>query len=138
MVPKEEIRRITLSHDSMSRHPFLQFLAGFVLTVTGLILGIAAFILADEGGVFLVEVKPLVVKVPIIAMGLCLLIWLGLWLLKGVFRGRYNFLIDTEKGTRKVFFEEPADIQEIAQFVRRAQQELGYHIDVSIMESMHF
>ena len=62
----------------------------------------------------------------------------GLWLIIGVFRGRYNLLIETAGGNRKVFFPESADIREIRDFVARAARELGYDIDVSIMDSMHF
>jgi hypothetical protein len=136
-VPKEEIRKISLSHDSRSRHPFLRFFAGFILIATGLIFLIAAFLIA-EGGVYILQVQSLVFGVPLLPLVLWAMVGTGLWLIIGVFRGRYNLLIETAGGNRKVFFSESSDIREIRDFVARAVQELGYDIDVSIMDSMHF
>jgi hypothetical protein len=135
-VPKEEIRRILLAHDSRSRHPFFRFFAGFILIATGLIFLIAAFLIA-EGGVYILQVQSLVFGVPLLTLVLWAMVGAGLWLIIGVFRGRYNLLIDTRGGNRKIFFSESADIREIRDFVARAIQELGYDIDVSIMNSMH-
>lgn len=136
-VPKEEIRRVSLSHDPQSRHPFLRFFAGFVLVTTGLILLTAAFIIA-EGGVYHLHLQSYTLGVPLIPIVLWSMVGGGLWLLIGVFRGRYNLLIDTEKGCRKIFFAASADIREIARFIKRANEELGYDIDTSIMETMYF
>jgi len=135
-VPKEEIRRVRLSHDSQSRHPFLRFFTGFALVTTGLILLIAAFIIA-EGGVYLLQMQSYTLRIPISPIVLWLMVGVGLWLLVGVFRGRYNLLLDTEKGTRKIFFTASADIREIRCFIERANGELGYDIDTSIMETMY-
>jgi len=136
-VPKEEIKLIKLSYDPRSRHPFLRFLLGFGLIVTGLILIIAAFIMV-EVGVFFVHIESYTLSVPIVPIGLWLMVGIGLWLLVGIFRGRYALLIDTEKGIRKIFFSESMDIKEIRRFIERAIKELGYDIDISIMETMHF
>ncbi len=136
-VRKEEIRKISLVHDSLSRHPFFRFFAGFILIATGLIFLIAAFLIA-EGGVYVVQVQSLVFGVPLLPLGLWAMVGAGLWLIIGVFRGRYNLLIDTSGGKRKIFFSESADIREIQHFVARADKELGYDIDASIMDSMHF
>ncbi|HUJ18210.1 MAG TPA: hypothetical protein VL197_09500 [Nitrospirota bacterium] len=135
-VPKEEIRGVQLRHDSKSRHPFLRFLSGFVLVVTGLVLVIAAFIMA-EGGVYLVKIRSLTLGIPIAPLVIWLMVGVGLWLLIGVFRGRYNLLINAQKGIRKIFFGESADIREIIRFIRRANQELGYQIDLSLTETMY-
>ena len=135
-VPKEEIRGVRLSHDSQSRHPFLRFFAGFVLVTTGLILLTAAFIIA-EGGVYLLHWQSYTLGIPVIPIVLWSMVAGGLWLLVGVFRGRYNLLLDTEKGCRKIFFAASADIREIKRFIERANEELGYDIDTSIMETMY-
>ncbi len=134
-VSKEDIRRVTLAHDSRARHPFLQFFAGFILITTGLIFLIAAFLIA-EGGVYHIEWKSLTFGVPVLPLALWTMLGTGLWLIIGVFRGRYNLLIDTGSGTQKIFFAEAADIREILNFIGRAVRELGYDIDVSIMKSM--
>jgi len=136
-VPKEEIQRVKLSHDSRSRHPFLRFFAGFVLVTTGLIFLTAAFIIA-EGGIYLVQLQSYTLGIPVIPIVLWAMVGVGLWLLVGVFRGRYNLLIDTEKGSRKIFFAPSADIREIERFIERANRELGCDIDASIMETMYF
>ncbi len=137
IVPKEEIRLIKLSHDSRSRHPFLRFLAGFVLMVTGLILLLAEFIVA-EGGIVFLQMKSFVFGFPIVPILLWTMVGVGAWLLIGVFRGRYNFLIKTDRGMRKIFFEESADIREIREIITRAKNEFGYDIDVTLLDSMHF
>ena len=135
-VPKEEIRKITLSYDPRSRHPFLQFLAGFVLIATGLILLVAEFIIA-EGGVVLMQLKSIVLGIPVVPILLWAMVGFGAWLLIGVFRGRYNFRIRTDDGMRKIFFAESADVRDIRSFATRANDELGYAIDLTIMQSMH-
>ncbi len=135
-VPKDEIRQITLCYDPRTRYPFLQFFSGFGLVATGLVLIIAAFIMA-EGGIYTIQIKSLIFRIPFAPVVLWSMVGIGLWLLTGVFRGRYNFLIKTEKGTRKIFFEASADIGEIQRFIKRANLELGYDIDVSILNTVH-
>jgi len=136
-IPKEEIQLIKLSHDSRSRHPFLRFLTGFVLMVTGLILLVAEFIIA-EGGIVSLQMKSFSFGIPIVPIVLWAMVGMGVWLLIGVFQGRYNFLIKTDHGIRKIFFEESADIREIRDLVTRAKDEFGYDIDVTLLDSMHF
>ncbi len=136
-VPREEIRQITLSHEPRSQRPFLRFFAGFMLVVIGLIFIIAAFMMA-EGGVFLLQMKSVTFGIPLVPIGLWSMVGAGLWLVMGVFRGKYIFSIQTDGGTRKIFFEERTDIRDIRSFIERAKHEFGYDIDVSIMETMHF
>ncbi len=125
-----------MSYDSIARHPFLQFLAGFGLIVTGLILLIAAFIMAEVGAYFF-HLASHTFNIPVVPIGLWLMVGAGLWLLVGVFRGRYNLLISTTQGNRKIFFEGATNIRDILHFIGRANQELGYDIDLSIMETMY-
>jgi len=132
-VPKEEVRRIKLSYDPDSHHPFL---AGFGLVVAGLIMIIADYIIV-EVGIIPVHIASQTFSIPIATIGLWLGVGAGLWFLIGVFRGRYNLLIDTEQGIRKIFFAASTDIREIQRFVGRANQELGYEIDMSIMDTMY-
>jgi hypothetical protein len=137
MVPKEEILYIKLSHDSRSHRPFLRFLAGFVLMATGMILLLAEFIIA-EGRIISLQLKSFTFGLPFIPILLWSMVGVGAWLLIGVFRGRYNFLIETKKGIQKIFFDESTDIREIRDFIIRAKDELGYDIDVTLFDSMHF
>jgi hypothetical protein len=136
-IPREGIVRITLSHDSRSRHPFLRFLVGFVMIATGIVLGIGALLL-DLGGIYLVKMESFTFGIPVAPLVIVLLIWAGGWFLAGMLRGRYNLLIHTPGGIRKIFFTESADIRDIRQFLRRARTELGYEIDASLMDQMHF
>jgi len=135
-VPREDIQRIALAYDSKARHPFLQFLVGFGLVITGLVLLIAAFIMVEVGAFFF-QIASHTFSIPVVPIGLWLMVGAGLWLLIGVFRGRYNLLIDTERGCRKIFFGESTDIRDILRFIGRANQELGYDIDLSIAETMY-
>ena len=137
-VPKEDIRRVALAYDPIVRHPFLQFHLGFVLVLTGLVLIIASFMVA-EGGVYRLHLKSLDFGfgIPLLPLVLWAMIGTGLWLIiKVLFRGNYNVLISTEKGCKKIFFDEEADIREVRSFIERANRELGYDIDLSIMNTM--
>ncbi len=136
-VPREGIQRIILGHDSLARHPFFRFLVGFVLVASGIILAIGAFLL-DLGGVYLVRMEQYTFGVPVAPLVIVLFIWVGGWLVIGVLRGRFNLLIHTPMGTRKIFFEAAADIRDIRRFLERAQRELGYEVDLSLMKQMHF
>jgi hypothetical protein len=135
-VSKEGIRQVKLCYDSRSRHPFLQFLAGFVLMLTGLIMLLAEFVIA-EGGIMFIQMKFVTFGLPIVPILLWAMVGAGAWLLIGVFRGRYNFLIKTDVGIRKIYFEESVDIRDIRDFITRAKVELGYEIDATIMDTMH-
>jgi hypothetical protein len=135
-VPREDVRRIKLCYDPESRHPFLRFLAGFGLVVAGLVMIIADFIIV-EVGIFRVHIASHTFSIPLATIGLWLGVGAGLWLLIGVFRGRYNLLINTGRGICKIFFAESTDIREIQRFVGRANLELGYDIDMSIMDTMY-
>ena len=137
IVPKEEIREVTLCHDSQSRYPFLRFFTGFVLILFGLILLADAFLKA-EGGVVLVHIKSFTLGIPVIPILLWGLIGGGIWLIRGVFRGRFNFSIKSVNGDRKIFFGEAADVKEIRDFVGRAVHEFGYEIDASLFDTMLF
>ena len=135
-VPKEEVRRIKLSYDPESRHPFLRFFAGFGLFVAGLIMIIVNFIIV-EVGIFQVRIASHTFSIPLATICSWLGVSAGLWFLIGVFRGRYNLLIDTGQGIRKIFFAASTNIREIQRFIGRANQELGYDIDMSIMDTMY-
>ncbi len=137
VVPKEKIRKVTLCHDSQSRYPFLRFFTGFVLVLFGLILLADAF-LKSEGGVVLLDLKCFTLGVPVIPILLWGLIGGGIWLIRGVFRGKFNLLIKSADGNLKIFFEESADVREIRDFVGRAIGEFGYKIDASLFDTMHF
>ena len=135
-VPKEEVRHIKLSYAPESRHPFMRFFAGFGLVVAGLIMIIADYLIV-EIGIIPVHIASHTFSIPLATIGLWLGVGAGLWLLIGVFRGRYNLLIDTGQGFRKIFFAESTDIRKIQRFIVRANQELGYDIDLSLMDTMH-
>jgi hypothetical protein len=135
-VPREDIRRIKLSYDSKARHPFLQFLVGFGMIVAGLVLLIAAFIMVEVGAFFF-HIASHTFRIPVVPIALWLMTGAGLWLLIGVFQGRYNLLINTNRGIRKIFFAESTDIRDILRFIGRANQELGYDIDLSITDTMY-
>jgi hypothetical protein len=134
-VPKDDIVNITLCYDSRSTRPFLRFSAGFILIAVGLVFLTTAFLMA-EGGVYNLELQVFTLGVPLIPIALWLLVGFGLWLILGVFPGRYNLLIKTRRGSRKIFFRQSADIREIRSFVGRAVGELGYTIDVSLLNTM--
>jgi hypothetical protein len=136
-VPKEEIREVTLCHDSRSRYPFLRFFTGFILILFGLILFADAFLKAEDG-VVLLHLKSFTIGIPVISILLWGMIGGGVWLIRGVFRGRFNFLIKTSMGDRKIFFGEAADTREIRHFVGRAVSEYGYEIDASLFDTMLF
>ncbi len=134
-VPREEIISVTLCHDSLSRRPFLRFSSGFILIAVGLVFLTTAFLIA-EGGVYQMQLKSVALAVPLVPIVLWAMVGFGLWLILGVFRGRYNLLVVTGAGSRKIFFKQSADIREIRNFIQRATRELSYHIDVSLLDTM--
>jgi len=132
-IPREQIRQIKLCYDTCAKYPFCQYFLGFTLFSLGLI-GLIVVLYASLGGGSLVQSKSGAFVLPLIPAALWLMVGIGLWLLSGIFRARYLFLIDTEKGIQKIFFEKSADINEVQQFIRRAQLNFGYAIDVSILQ----
>lgn len=134
-VQRKHIRHIKLSYDTNVKTPFLHFFMGFTLTTLGII-GLTTFIIAAAGeGRFLQRESGRLV-LPLVPMVLWVMIGLGFWLLMRVFRARYHFVVDTEEGERKIFFEKAADVREIQQLVRRARLSFGYEIECSILEKM--
>lgn len=134
-VPREQIRQIKLSYDTGAKNPFCQFFLGFTLLSLGLI-GVIVIFIASAGGGSLIQNQSGGSVLPLIPITLWLMIGIGLWLLADIFQAKYHFLIDTENGIRKVFFEKSVDIREIQQFIKRAHLNFGYEIDVSIVEKM--
>ncbi len=137
-VSKEDIRKVTLCYNSRSRRPFLRFFIGFVLVLFGLIFLTAVFLRAEGGVVFLSIRRSYVVGIPLFPILFWGMVGEGLWLILGVFRGRYALLVKTERGDRKIFFRESTDVIEVREFVRRAVSNFGYEIDTSFFETMHF
>ncbi len=128
-VPREQIRRIRLSHLTSTRHPFIRFLLGFSFVSVGLIFGIAAFFVHEEDPA-ITQTGSYAVEVPLVLIGLWLMVGLGLWLLAGVFRGKYILLVDTDAGTRRICFDKSTGIGEIQCFMEKAEQEFGYEIEL--------
>jgi hypothetical protein len=128
-IPKEQIRQITLSHLTSARWPFLQFFLGFVSVTVGLILGITS-LLIDQGDAAPIDPGSFVIRVPVIIVALWMLIGFGLWLLVGVFRGKYILLVETEEGERTISFDNTASIGEILRFIEKAKQEFDYEIRI--------
>ena len=132
-VPREQIRQIKLCYDTSAKNPFCQYFLGFTLFSIGLI-GLIVVFYASLGGGSLIQAKSEEFVVPLVPTALWLMAGTGLWLLSGIFRAKYLFLIDTEKGIRKLFFENSGDINEIQQFIRKAHLNFGYEIDVSTLQ----
>ena len=135
-ISKQDIRLAKLTYLAKSRHPFLQFLIGFGLLASGLVLIIMTFIIV-EVGVVIINVWSYTLSIPVVPIALWLMVGTGLWLIIGVFRGRYNIMIQTDQGISNIFFGESANIIDILNFIRRANQELGYNIDISITKTMY-
>jgi hypothetical protein len=132
-VSREHIRNITLVYDSDVKNPFCRYFMGFVLFFLGLI-GLIAVILASAGGHPLLQPETGSSELAPLMLTLWLLIGIGLWLLIAIFRAQYQLLIDTTDGVRKVAFAKSMDLQQIRQFLRRAQMFFGYEIDTSILD----
>ncbi len=131
-VPKEQIRRITLSHLTSTRHPFLQFFVGFVSVSAGLILGITSF-LVDEGDPGPAPPGSFIIKIPLLTVGLWILMGFGFYLLMGIFRGKYILIVETEQGKQRICFDKTTRIGEIMSFIEQAK-EFGYEIKTPTLE----
>lgn len=135
-IQKEQIRQIRLSFDTETENPFCQYFMGFTLSFLGLLgLVVTFFISAGGGGIATAE--PGEFAVPLVPVILWIMTGTGFWLLRGIFRARYHLCIDTNNGVHKIFFDKAAEVTEIRQFLRLANQKFGYEIDISILEKMH-
>ncbi|MDA8103956.1 MAG: hypothetical protein M0Z71_01120 [Nitrospiraceae bacterium] len=134
-VPREQIRHISLFYDTGVKNPFCHYFLGFVLFLIGLI-GLIAVLLASAGGHPLIQPETGVSELTPLLLGLWSVIGIGLWLLMSIFRARYQLLIDTASGVRKVPFPKSMDLQQIRQFIRRAHMFFGYEIDVSVLDKI--
>ena len=134
-VPREQIRSITLAHDTGAGHPFCQYLLGFMLTSFG-VLGLFVVFFASTGKSSLTRQEEGEFVLPLIPILLWIITGAGLWLLSGIFRARYHLLIATDKETWRIFFDKEIEIGEIRQFLRKAGLNFGYTIDMSILENM--
>lgn len=131
-VPRDQICRITLCHDTSARYPFLQFSFGFIFILLGIVAMTAAFLIDTENNVALWSEQQFVI--PLVPIAIWVVIGAGFWLMAGIFRTEYHLLLDTKDKALKLFFKKSADIHEIHQFIRRARLEFGYVIDAAIIE----
>ncbi len=134
-VPRDKIRHIALVYDSDVTNPFCHYFLGFVLVFLGLI-GLIAVLIASAGGHPLLQPETGSSELAPIILALWILIGAGLWLLKGIFQARYQLLIDAEDGASRVPFARSMDLQQIRQFIRRANMFFGYQIDVSALDKI--
>jgi hypothetical protein len=132
-IPREQIRQIKLCYESGARYPFSQYFLGYVLLIFGAI-GLLVDFLAATGGRIHVPVGSGEIVLPVLPIVHWLMIGVGFWLLGRVFRPRYHLSVETEKGTRKIFFEKRVKAEEIQQFIRQAELHFGYTIDISVLK----
>lgn len=132
-VPREKIRRIKLSYDSRAGNPFCQFFLGFIMLALGSI-GMITIFLAAVGRPTFFQSGAEGGSLPLFPVVFWLMIGTGIWCLAVVFQSRYQFLIETEGGTCKLFFDKSTDVEDIRRFVRKAHMYFGYDIDASILD----
>ncbi len=133
-VPRERIINLKLCNDTGVRNPFCHFLLGFTMVMLGAI-GDFIVLVSSLSGVRLdADVDPEGLVIPLIPVGFWVMIGTGLLLLVGVFRAKYHLLIETGQGITRIFFEKPADQQEIRRFLAKAGAEFGYEFDISGVE----
>lgn len=129
IIPRDKIRQITFCSGTDVRYPFGQFALGLVVFALGL-LGLAANFLeaiaAARG--YSVQSDP-VFFLPMNPAAFFLIAATGFWVLSCVFRVRYFFIIDTEKGARRISFGKSADLNEIRGFIWKMKMRFGYAID---------
>ncbi len=135
-IPREQIRQIKLCYDTKAKNPFCQYFLGFTLLSLGVI-GLLVTFFTGVSGSLVVQTEPGTFLIPLVPAALWLMTGAGLWLLIGIFSARYHLRIDSEEGIRKIFFDKKANVGEIRQFIRRAQLNFGYAIDVSVLEKSH-
>ena len=132
IIPRDQIRRITLCSGTDAKYPFFQYVLGLVLFSIGL-LGLAVSLLEVIGRGYLVQSEPGVIVLPLTPLALLLTAAIGFWILAAIFRVRYYFMIETKKGTRKIFFGKSTDVDEIRRFIWKVKMSFGYVIDLSTL-----
>jgi hypothetical protein len=132
IIPRDQIRQITLCSGTDVKYPFCRFGVGLALFSLGLIIAAASFLaligrgFPSEPGIFMLPLTPL---------ALLVIAAIGLWTLAGVFRVGHFFLIETEKGVRRISFGNTADIGEIRRFIWKVKMRFGYVIGVSALHA---
>ena len=127
IIPRDRIRKITLCNGTDVRYPFGRFALGFALISLNL-LNLAVDFLdvmakghaVQAGTAFILPLAPLV-HLSMAAMGFLVL--------SGVFRVRYFFQIDTDKGISRISFGKSASDSEVRQFIWEVKKRFGYVID---------
>lgn len=130
-IPRDQIRRINLCSGTDVKYPFFRYSLGLALFSLGVIV-LALTFLSAVGRGYPVHSESGAFVLPLVPLALWFIAGIGFWLLAGVFRVRYFFLVETEKSTSKIFFGKAADVDEIKKFIRRVNMRFGYAIDISI------
>lgn len=133
-IPREHIKSIKVCFDTPCKNPFCQYFAGFILLFLGAV-GMIVLLLASRGGAHEAGMETGNLRLPLLPVLMWVMAGSGLWLLIGVFRARYHLIIQTEDGTRKIFFEKAASRQGIRQFIRKGRLDFGYEIDDSTLDA---
>ncbi len=129
IIPRDQIRQITLCSGTDVKYPFCQYVLGLALFLIGL-LGLAVSLLEVIGQGYLVQSEPGVIMLPLTPLALLFTAGIGFWILAGIFRVRYFFMIETKKGASKISFGKSADVDEIKRFIWKMKMSFGYVIDV--------
>ncbi len=125
-VPRERVRNIKLIYDTAARYPFTQFFVGFLLVTLGGIGAVVLFLTSLRESLP-VEVESGNVSLNLIPTALWLMVALGVGLLAGVFRARYQLAIETDDGIRRIVLGRTADLPDIRRLVGSATRTGGAH-----------
>lgn len=133
-VLREQITTIKLDYQTNAKYPFFQYFLGFTLISLGLLGLLVAFLAIIGDGSIIRSHVPSGFSLPLIPTNLWIMVGVGLFLLSGIFRGRYFLSIETGNETRKIFFKRSANIDEIQHCIREAESKFGYEIDLSLLK----
>lgn len=118
LIPRSEIRRVTLGYGSSALRPITQLVAGLVLATAALMTTAYLFWWVKHSAVLALGVA-----------GLLVMAVIGLSTALGTFRRRYFLLVDATSGPRKLVFDADARIGDILEHVSSAEKLLGYRIE---------
>lgn len=132
-LPREQVRHIQLVYDTAAGYPFTQFFVGFLLVTLGGI-GVVVLLLTGLRDSLPIDMESGVVSLNLVPTALWLTVALGIGLLAGVFRARYQLAIETDDGMRRVVLGTSADLPDIRRLVGSAIRSFGYEIDTSVLD----
>lgn len=121
-VPRERILEVTLVYGTGAQRPIVQAAVSLIIVILGIFLGVLPLYHVLSKGMSNYNLKGFAFAL--------LLVPIGIWLLIEVLQRKYYLLVKTDKRAQKVVFKSSTKASEISEFIKKAQEDFGYNINI--------